>query len=924
MSELLKKNIFIFCFIFGIKIQGPAQVHILMPQCEKMTNPAGVPLNGFYFSWQMSSKEKNQVQQAYQIVLSDKKEEAVLGKNTIWNSGKVLSGNSIFVLYPGKKLLPATTYYWRVRVWDKNNKISTWSNVNYFITALGEKNDWTGAKWIGYEELPDSMKVVPGAENPKTVGNKLKDRAVVPIFRKKILIDKKIKEALLYISGLGQYELSINGKKKGDHFLSPGWSYYDKKCFYNIYDVSKDLLPGQNAISMIVGNGFFYINRERYVKMVVGFGLPKMICKIKITYEDGTVKNIVSDETWKTAKSPVLFTSIFGGEDYDAQTEQKDWNKAAFDDGHWKNALLVKGPEGNLIAEQDYPVKIQDSFEGKKILIPQSGKYVYDFGQNCSGIIELKVRGKKGQIVKLTPSELLTNQQLPNQVASGSPYYYTYTLKGDGIETWKPKFTYYGFRYVLVEGAEPDTSTSAEKPKIISLVSLHTRNSSPATGNFQCSNPLYNQINELIRWAIKSNLQSVITDCPHREKLSWLEQDYLMGNSIHYNFNVYHLFKKLVLDMMDAQLSNGMVPDIAPELVVFGGGFRDSPEWGSAAVILPWLIYTLYGDEKIIDLAYPMIQKYVAYLKSKSTGNIVSHGLGDWYDYGPKAPGVAQLTPKALTATAIYYYDVLILQKMAALLQNKEDLRIYQQLGNEIKIDFNLSFYNPETKIYSTGSQTAMAMPLCFGLVDEVDRQKVLQNLIDSVSINNNALTAGDIGFHFLVQALDEGGASQLLYDMNNRNDVAGYGYQLKKGATSLTESWAALEEVSNNHLMLGHIMEWFYNGMAGIGQEKNSIGFNHIKIRPQPVGDLTYAKGSFQSPYGLIVSQWKKEIKKFSLKVTIPVNTDAVIYLPVTDSSILKEGGKIINKKDINFLDRKNNIASVKIGSGNYFFEIE
>lgn len=923
--RLIMKKCFILLYLVlcGI-IHGQARIIISIAQCEKKINPSGVSLSNFHFSWQMRSKEKDQIQRAYQVMLSDHKEDLVAGKHATWNSGQVASGQSIFVPYTGEKLSPAKKYYWQVRVWDKNNNVSDWSEINYFITALDDKGDWSGAKWIGYEALPDSMRVAPGAENPASVGDKLKQRAIVPLFRKSFSVHKKIKQALVFISGLGQYEMEINGKKTGDRFLSPGWTYYDKKTFYNTYDITNELLDGPNAIGVIVGNGFYYINRERYVKLVAGYGLPKMICNVVIEYIDGSVDHIVSDDTWKTAPSPVRFTGMYGGEDYDASLEQKDWSKSVFNDAHWKNAMIVQEPSGTLVAEQDYPVKIKDSSQVKKIILAQPGKYVYDFGQNYSGIIALKIKGKKGQVVRLTPAELLTKDQLPNQSASGGPYYFTYTLKGDGIESWRPRFTYYGFRYVMVEGASPEISAGENQARIISLVSLHTRNTSPATGSFRCSNPLFNQINDLIRWAVKSNLQSVITDCPHREKLSWLEQDYLMGNSIHYNYDVYHLLKKIVQDMIEAQLPNGLVPDIAPELVVFGRGFRDSPEWGSASVIVPWLIYTLYGDKTILDQAYPMIKTYVSYLNSKSVDHILDYGLGDWFDYGPNVPGEAQLTPKALTASAIYYYDVYLLGKIAKLLEQHEDVITYEAMGEAIKLAFNKKFYNSNTRTYSTGSQTAMAMPLCFGLISEADRNTLVQNLVDSIYKNNKALTAGDIGFHFLVQALDEGGASQLLYDMNNRNDVPGYGYQLKKGATALTESWPALEEVSNNHLMLGHLMEWFYSGLGGIGQESNSIGFNHIKIRPQVVGDIISVNSSFQSPYGLIVSGWKKEGKKFSLKVIIPVNTDAVIYLPVTDKSVIKDGGTPIKSKGTYFIERKNNIAKLKVGSGNYIFEVE
>jgi len=372
-------------------------------------------------------------------------------------------------------------------------------------------------------------------------------------------------------------------------------------------------------------------------------------------------------------------------------------------------------------------------------------------------------------------------------------------------------------------------------------------------------------------WAIKSNMHSVITDCPHREKLGWLEEDYLMGTSIHYNYDIYSLYRQLVFDLMDAQYPQGFIPDIAPEYIVFADGFLDSPEWGSAGVILPWLLYTWYGDDDILQKAYPMAKKYMDCLESKSADHILSHGLGDWYDYGPRQPGEVQLTPKALTATAIYYYDAALVSKMARLLGYADDAKKYALESARIKEAFNKKFFNKATKVYATGSQTAMAMPLCTGLVDDSDKKAVLQNLVDSITANNKALTAGDIGFHFLVKALDEGGASQLIYEMNNREDVPGYGYQLKKGATALTESWSALANVSNNHLMLGHIMEWFCSGLAGISQEDNSIAFKHIKIRPQPVGDITSAKGSFNSPYGKITTAWKKNSEFFCFASAYP-----------------------------------------------------
>ena len=918
----MMKKIFVLFLLNIIGVQLNAQLLIARAICEGKTNPAGIALTGFRFGWELGAKGNGHYQTAYQLVIASSPDTLNKDKYDIYNSSVVKGSQSTMVNYNGKRLLPGKNYYWRVRVWDKNNTPSAWSDINQFTTGLFAREDWSNAMWIGYEDLPDSMRVAPGVHAPlvNKLGNKCMQRSVVPLFRKQFSIDKKVKNALLFVTGLGQYELSMNGTKVGNAFLSPGWTYFDKTVLYNCYDVSNQLLKGENAIGVIVGNGFYNINRERYFKIVSAFGMPKMICRLKITYDDGSVENIVSDKSWKTSPSPITFSSIYGGEDYDAQLEQAGWNTTKFNDGNWKNALQVKTPLGKLLPEQDYPVVLLDSFTVKKIWKDSSNIFMYDFGQNISGIVQIKVKGKKGQTVKLIPAELINRQHLANQSATGEPNYFSYTLKGDGEETWQPKFTYYGFRYVQVEGALPDTTENPSgMPVITKLISLHNRNSNPVNGSFECSNELFNRIYTLINWAIKSNMQSVVTDCPHREKLSWLEQDYLMGASIHYNYDIYSLYRKLVLDLIDAQYTKGFIPDIAPEYVVFDGGFLNSPEWGSASVIVPWLLYTWYGDKDILMKAYPMMKKYIAYLEGTANHHILSYGLGDWFDYGPNQPGEAQLTPKAVTATSIYYYDVLLLSKMADVLNNKTDAAAFTKKAKAIQQSFNQKFFNAQTKVYSTGSQTAMAMPLCVGLVDKKFKASVVQNMIDSIQQSGYKLTAGDIGFHFLIKALEDNKAPDIIYAMNNRSDVPGYGYQLQKGATALTESWPALENVSNNHLMLGHIMEWFYSGLAGISQEENSIGYKHIKIRPQPVGDITSAKGSFHSPYGWITTDWKKENKIFSLHVNIPVNTTANVYMPATASSGIYLNGRAIREPKI-----KDGVATIAIGSGEYNFEVK
>jgi alpha-L-rhamnosidase len=901
-------------------------------KCENKVNPMGIENKSPRLNWLLNTPSRDQIQTAYRILVSDNPESLKLNIGNIWDSKKIISDNSIMVEFNGRPLQSGKKYFWKVKVWNREGVESLWSTNAFFSTGLFIDSDWSNAHWIGAERLNDSMLLVPRIPVSGDKAGKLAlQRPVVPLFRKEFLIKKRVSSAQLFISGLGQYEASINGAKIGNSFLAPGWTDYDESVLYNVYDLTNQLKPGKNAIGVIVGNGFHNINRERYRKLVIAYGMPKMIAKLKITYSDNTEEIIVSGADWKYAPSPVTFTSIYGGEDYDAQLEQKGWNSPVFNDANWSNSLLVEVPKGKLLAETDYPLKVMEVISVKKISEQAPGKQLYDFGQNASGILELKVKGKKGQVIKLTPGELITKDNKINQRASGSPYFLTYTLKGEGVETWRPQFTYYGFRYCMVEGAIPAPQTKEKKapsgdlPVMSDLKFLHTRNSSPQTGTFTCSNDQFNQTYNLINWAIRSNTQSVVTDCPHREKLGWLEQTFLMGGSMFYNYDLYLLFDQTVKNMMDAQTANGLIPDIAPEYTEFGGGFRDSPEWGSAGVILPWMIYQWYGDKEVMKSAYPMMRKYVDYLGTTAKDHIISHGLGDWYDLGPKFPGQAQLTPKAVTATAIYYYDIKLLSQMAEILDNKEDAAQLSALAFRVKNAFNDKFFNAKTNVYSTGSQTAMSMPLCVGLVEEYKRADVLKNLVDSINKSGKALTAGDIGFHFLVKALEEGGASQLLYDMNYRNDIPGYGFQLKKGATALTESWAALEEVSNNHLMLGHLMEWFYTGLGGIKQDPQSVAFRNIVIRPETVGDISTARASYQSPFGVIKSEWTKKDGNFTLKVEIPVNTSATVYLPTTESKSVKESDKAITGKNgIQFIKIEKGKALYKIGSGVYSFKVK
>ena len=774
---------------------------------------------------------------------------------------------------------------------------------------------WNKANWIAFERLEDNMKVVPAVHGSgNDLGDKCVKRSVVPMFRKEFTVAGDIKQASINICGLGHYELHINGEKIGNRFLSPGWSNYQKRCLYNTYDITELIKKGGNAIGVIVGNGFYNINRERYRKLVVAYGYPRLIFNITLLLNDGTIRNIVSDEDCKVSESPITFSSIYGGEDYEASREQKGWNTSGFDDSSWRKPVLISDSIGDLVLEQDYPLKVMQEFKAQKVSISKTGKTIYDFGQNASGIISLKVRGNKGTRIRIRPDELINSEGNITQRSGGGPFEFNYTLKGEGVEEWKPRFTYYGFRYADVEITEPETP--GKKTEILELKMLHTRNSSPKVGSFSCSDTLFNQIFDLINWGIKSNMASVATDCPHREKLGWLEQTYLIGPSMHYNFDIQTLYSKIVDDMIDSQLDNGLVPSIAPEYVPFKGGFRNSPEWGSASVIIPWQLYKWYGDKEALMKAYPMMKRYIGYLQTKAQNNILDYGLGDWCDLGPNHPGVAQLTPKAITATAIYYYDLKIAGRIAAMMGYNEDFGYGFSVMKTRRNAFLKEFYNSVTGECSTGSQTAYAMPLYTGIIPEQDKNKVFNNLVDSIESNDYELTAGDIGYYFLVRVLSENGRSDVLYKMNNRSDRPGYGYQLNKGATALTESWAALPGLSNNHMMLGHLMEWFYTGIAGIYQDSSSVAYSDIIIAPKPVGDIKWVECSYVSSKGVISSEWKIEANTLTLCIEIPERASAKIIIP---ENYMSSSCKILDLTRQKPLDIKINDDVLKVTSGKY-----
>ena len=899
-------------------------------RCEQSQRPLAVDPAGPRLSWQLNADRRGCLQSAYRILVADSPVALADDNGNVWDSGKVFSDRSVLVPYGGPALQPGKAYCWKVQAWDADGNLSPWSLPASFGTGLMSMQDWNGAKWIAMEPDVDSLKCIEGNTGKWKDGGPVFDKPVAPYklpqLRREFTATKPVKRAMAYICGLGQFEMFLNGEKVGDHFLDPAWTKFDKEAQYVAFDITGELRDGKNAVGVMLGNGYYHTPHGRYLKLLFSYGAPKMICKLQIEYADGTAQTVVSDDKWRASESPVTFSSIYGGEDYDASAVQPGWAEPGFDDRKWKKAVLTQGAGVKLIPQISEPLKVMERIPTVRRFRAANGNWVYDLGQNASGIVQLTVRAVTPQSIKLIPGELINDDSTVNQRASGAPFYHVYTARGDGSsETWHPQFTYYGFRYVEVEGAVPaGESNPGALPEVIDITGLHTRNSAAQVGTFACSDPLFNKIHTLIDWAVRSNMASVLTDCPHREKLGWLEVTHLMGGSIQYRYDISRLYAKQVNDMRTAQHANGMVPTIAPQYVTFSPDFIDTPEWGSAFVIIPWNLYEWYGDLAPLRDNYEQMKRYVDYLGSRADNHIVAYGLGDWYDIGPDRPGYAQLTSNGVTATAIYYQDVKILERAARLLGKEADVRKYAALASDIKRAFNEKFFDKKTLKYDRDSQTANSIALHMDLVEPQYKAVVRQNLIDDIRRRGNALTAGDVGYRYVLRALEENDASEVIYDMNSRYDVPGYGYQLAHGATCLTESWQAYREVSNNHCMLGHLMEWLYSGLGGIRQSPGSAGYKEIVIRPQVVGDIHSAAVSFRSPYGLIRSEWSDSPQQYRQRVEIPANTTALVYLPAVDPAAVSESGVPLGEvPGLSVRERGKDYLAVAVGSGIYDFRV-
>lgn len=874
-------------------------------RCEFAADPLGVDVPRPRLSWRVASNQRGQRQTAYRVLVASSREKLDANDGNLWDSGKTDSDQTLHVPYDGERLLSSQQVFWKVRAWDKDGEPGAWSEPATWTMGVMGESGWRG-QWIVAPWQTEAI-----------------------LMRKEFPVREDVKRAIVHVCGLGHYEMSINGQKSGEALLAPGWTMYDETCLYETHDVTDLLQQGDNAIGVALGDGMYHTERRhRFSKFQGTFGPQRLIAQVELEYEDGSREVVGTDETWRVDPGPVAYNDVFGGEDYDARKLEDGWSTPGFDDSHWASAVLLVRPSGRLrgLTSSAPPIEAIEVIEPVAINTLSPTRDVVDLGQNTSYMPRITVSGPAGSTIRLTHAEVLHPDGEINRNTCGGnrgPAYWQHTKRTDEDETWFPQFFYAGCRYLQVDKIPAEEG--GETPELEKIEGVVVHSTAEPIGHFECSNELLNRIRTLVRWAQRSNMVSVLTDCPHREKLGWLEQYHLNGPGVRYEFDASRIFIKGMRDMSDSQTDAGLVPNIAPEYTEFPGTFRAAAEWGAAAILVPWQHYQATGDERLLADYYEMMQDYLAYLGSIAQDHIVDEGLGDWYDLGPAdRPGHAQLTPPPVTATAFYFLDAQRMSQIAKLLGKDNDAQRYEQLASDIRDAWRKKYRNDDGT-YATGSQCSNSIALVMGLAEERDRDAALEALVRDVRERGDAMTAGDVGFRYLLQALAQNGRSDVIYDMINQTERPGYGYQLEQGATSLTEAWDANHHASHNHFMLGHIMEWFYKDLVGIASDPAGPGYQRIIIRPNPVGDLEWAEATHDSIRGPIKVRWDRADDQFKLKVTIPANTTATVYVPGDSSVNVTEGGQSAGESGgVEHLRDEAGRAVYAIASGSYEFVSE
>ena len=845
-------------------------------RCEYLENPMGVDVKQPRFFWVLDHTERGQAQSAYRVMVSS---DPAVSSGDIWDSGKVASAKSTQVVYAGKAMESGKTYYWKVKYWDKGGVEGPWSDTARFDTGLFDKSEWKGA-WIGGK-------------------NQL---------RREFAVNGRLKRARAYICGLGYHELRINGRKVGGHVLDPAWTTYDRRVLYVTYDVTNVLRQGPNAVGVVLGNGW-YKSRA-------------LLLQINAELEDGSKLSFVSDASWRVSNGPILEDSIYNGETYDARLETQGWDRPGFDDKAWAQAEAVKGPAGVLSSQMMPAIQVVDTIVPLKMTNPQPGVYVFDMGQNFSGWARLRVKGPAGTDVRMKFAEMLYDNGMINQEnLRGARAEDHYVLKGDAEETWEPRFTYHGFRYVELSGFPGTPGPETVRGRVV-------HSAVRPAGNFAASKDILNRLQRIITWGQKTNLHSIPTDCDQRdERMGWMGDAQGTAEEAMMNFDMAAFYTNFVRDMRDVQDEKGRLSDTVPHV---WGGERADPAWATAYPLICWYMYQYYGDTRVLEEQYDGLKKYVEFLRSQAENGLVKFSsYGDWV--------AVEKCPGSIVSSFYYYYDVKILADAARLTGKAQDAALYDKVAGDIRTAFNREYYNPKTGDYADGTQTANTLPLFLGIATEKEGGAWGRLFDDIVYKHNSHLTTGIIGTKYIMELLTRTGASDLAYDIAVQTTYPSWGYMIENGATTLWELWQKREGPSmnsHNHPMFGSVGAWLYKALAGINMSPGSAGFESILFQPQMVRDLRHASGTVQTLRGEVGCTWSRTDRAVRVEAVVPVGSAAEIVIPKFNLRNVKvtEGGKAVWENGqyvtgvagVTGAADKDGVIRIKAGSGRYAFVLE
>jgi alpha-L-rhamnosidase len=883
----------VFCLSLALtenkKEEGKSFLNVLDLKCEYTSDPIGLDIQTPQLSWRIESEKKGTIQTAYEVLIADSLKE--LNKNiaSVWSSGIIKSSKSTGIIYNGDKLISRTRYYWKVRIWDSNNIASDWSKSAFFEMGLLNQEDWKGI-WAGF---------TPGLKGG------------VLYFKKTFNIEKNVKQARVYISGLGYYVLNLNGKKVGDCVLDPATSNYYKKIYYSTFDVT-EFLKNQNAMVITLGTGWY--------------GIPKLRMQLEITFVDGTTTTITSDDVRSVTTGPIVKSNIYDGEYYDAREEDPEIYSTTpinVQNKKWGYGQYVEPPGGNMVSQKVEPIKVVDTITPQKITEPKPGVYIVDNGQNIAGWASLKVKGERGRIITLKFAESLYKDGTVNQenlrTAEAKD---TYILKGGGEEErWEPSFTYHGFRYIQVEGFPYPLKADDIQIKVV-------RSSVRQVGKFTCSNELLNRIHKMVSRTEASNLYSVPTDCPQRdERMGWLNDLTVRIEEAIYNFDLSRFYAKYIADIGDEQGKDGSITDTAP----FKYGARPADPVSASYLLLAWKSYEFYGNEEIIRQNYDGLKAWVTYLISRTKEGIVDYSYyGDWsppLEFGEGIYGAnSKFTPGLLMSTGYLYYDCKIISQMAHILGNKSDEVYFENMAEKTATAFNNKYWNEQLGGYGSNNQACNSFALFIGLVNKERIVRVVDNIVKDVKDRNYHLTTGNLCTKYLLEALTKYGHPNVAFKIATQETYPSWGYMMANGATTLWERWegngnGAMNSL--NHPMMGSVDSWFYKYILGIIPDITKPGFEDFSIHPYVINDLDSAAGELNTVKGVIKSAWKKAHGSFYLEVTVPENSTATIYVPTKNvKSITESNKKIDEAAGIKFLNTQDDYAVFQVGSGKYQFK--